>query len=184
MSEKVANNKFKLEIDKMIDQGQSSRAISSWLSLRGESISHVTLAAYRNSEKDSSSVVTTIEYESSSEAKEKLTEIILQKAIESPSNPTKLRAYVDAYLKLSNQIEKDKEASPNNSVEEFKYLSPEERLEKLKRTVLSSLSHFHLYYQVKFLDASKELHSDYENWNKQVELMMAPIFEGKFPISR
>ena len=60
-------------------------------------------------------------------------------------------------------------------------MKKKEILKKLTRRD-TSLSHFHLYYQVKFLDASRELHSDYENWSKEVELMMAPIFEGKSPM--
>jgi hypothetical protein len=181
MSEKVINNKFKADIDRMIEQGQSSRSISSWLAKRGEYISHVTISAYRNSERDSESITATIEYESTDEAKEKLTEIILQKAIESPNSPTKLRAYVDAYLKLSNQIEKDKEATPNNTMEEFRYLSHGEKLERLKKSVLKNLSFFHSYYRLDFLEATSEKQKEFHLWSEQVEQLMAPIFNGELP---
>lgn len=184
MSAKVSSSRFKRDIDRFIQHGQSSRFIAKWLAQRGETISHVTISSYRSSAINQSVGVgrqSTQPRVVSSESN--LTQELLNKAIENLDNPTAVKNYLESYIKMSDKAP-TQESEPRPAVDmsaEVNSLRTGQPTTKMKKFIFDMFCLLHPVWR-EGAAPTQEVQRDYRRWKRVLNSTLNPLLEGRNPL--
>ncbi len=186
MSVKVSSSRFKKQIDHFIQQGQSSRFISKWLSQRGETISHVTISAYRSSAIDQATSGRRKSTRSREVCNESnLTQELLNKAIENLDNPAAVKNYLESYIKMSDKAPAQ-EAEPRPAVDmsaEVNSLRSGQPTSKMRKFIFDMFCLLHPVWR-EGATPTPEIQRDYRRWKRVLNSTLNPLLEGRNPLER
>lgn len=185
MSEKITGNRFKSEIDNLIHQGVSSRTISSWLAQRGESISHVTISSYRKTRSENELAPQPLNKVTTKVSEAVLVQELRQKVVENLDNPSKLKIYLDGFLRMGDKAGSLPPEQIISSVDlkpDFEELRAGKHSDRLKQVIYGIFAMSHPYWRRDFKSLSPEARQSYREWQRVLTSVLEPLFEGKNPL--